>query len=145
MFRRAASTASPSPFYLKSKKLIEQKMRGPMPTATDVGRDMMGWSPECAKALLDNFLDAYHEIAPESLKQALTEIPTGIHPVAERIIKDWRDAHENSSGDGGLRSAYGLRGREENPILKALGEVMEEHRQSTGTDHQAHRGDDDEK
>ena len=111
MFRRAASTASPSPFYLKSKKLIEQKMRGPMPTATDVGRDIMGWSPECAKALLDNFLDAYHEIAPESLKQALTEIPTGIHPVAERIIKDWRDAHENSSGDGGLRSAYGLRGQ----------------------------------
>ena len=97
MFRRAASTASPSPFYLQSKKLIEQKMRGPMPAATDVGRDMMGWSPECAKALLDNFLDAYHEIAPESLKQALTEIPTGIHPVAERIIKDGRDAHENSS------------------------------------------------
>jgi len=79
LFRRAASTASPSPFYLKSKKLIKQKMRGPMPTATDVGRDMMGWSPECAKALLDNFLDAYHEIARESLKQALTEIPTGIH------------------------------------------------------------------
>ena len=31
MFRRAPST---SPFYLKSKKLIEQKMRGPMPTAS---------------------------------------------------------------------------------------------------------------
>jgi hypothetical protein len=48
-------------------------------------RTRMQITPEIAEKALRAFLDAYHDTAPDQLKETLQHVPDGMHLQAERI------------------------------------------------------------